>query len=88
MDDRLLTCSTLTASGPRLGVTDLRRLERSLEDRIAGLDTRVDALLAFDGPPTDADIAAIDVACAAIGELSELLEVVRTESGADRARWA
>jgi hypothetical protein len=81
MTKRLLTVHDLTA--PRRRRTDLfelRSLERRIEDRIERLDARVDDLLALDGPPFEEAAAEIDVLCAAIGELRELLDEARREA--------
>lgn len=87
MTDRLLTLRDLTSrSGPRPGLFVLRRLERALLDRLAELDARVDVLLVLDGPPTDEQVAQVDVLCAAIGELQELLEEARAEAAHDVRR--
>ena len=82
MTDRLLTPRDLLAPGPRPGLYELRVLERSLRARIAGLDARVDDLLAIDGPPTDAEVGEVDVLCAAIAEARELLDEARAEAAA------
>ena len=98
MTDRILTLRDLTSPGPRPGLYQLRVLERGLRRRIAELDARVDALLALDEPPTDDQVAEVDVLCAAIAELRELLDEARVEAARDvqrrrarrtrRRRWA
>ena len=80
MTDRILTYSDLTRRGPRPGLFQLRVLERGLRTRIADLDARVDRLLAIEGPPTNAQVGEVDVLCAAIAELQELLDEARTEA--------
>jgi hypothetical protein len=83
MNDRVITPSDLLAPGPRPALFDLRLLERRLLHRIAELDARVDVLLALPGPPTDEQIAAVDVLCASIGEVHELLEEARSEAAVE-----
>jgi hypothetical protein len=80
MSDRILTFDDLHRRGARPGIAQLRRLERSLRRRIASLDARVDELLDPEGPPTDLQVAEVDVLCAAIAEARELLEEARHES--------
>jgi hypothetical protein len=74
------------------GVLQLRLLARRLDGDLARMDARVDALLVNEGPPTDADVAEMDVLCAAIGEVRELLDEARSEAAretiARRARRA
>ena len=92
MTDRLLTPRDLLAPGPRPGLYELRVLDRSLRGRLAELDARVDELLALDARPTDAQVGAVDVLCAAIAEVRELLDEARHEAAAvtlhQRARRA
>ena len=92
MTDRLLTPDHLLARGSGPGLFRLRELERGLRRRVAGLDGRVDALLDLDGPPNDAQVAEVDVLCAAIAEARELLDEVRGAAAAElhhrRARRA
>lgn len=61
------------------GVHPLRLLERRLEPHVARMDRRVDALLFSAAPPTRAQVAEIDILCAAIAEVRELLDVARDE---------
>jgi hypothetical protein len=82
MPDRITTFDDLMRRGPRPGLYQLRVLERSLRGRIADLDARVDALLVLDGPPTDDQVAEVDVLCAAIAELRELRDEARHEAAA------
>ena len=74
------------------GVLELRLLARRLEGDLARLDARVDEMLLCRRAPSDADVAEMDVLCAAIGEISELLDEARTEAAretmARRARRA
>ena len=83
MTDRILTPGDLVSPGPRPGLYRLRVLERRLRTRIADLDARVDALLLLDGPPSDRQVAEVDVLCAAIAELRELLDEARREAAAE-----
>ncbi len=62
------------------GVLKLRLLARRLDDDLARMDARVDALLDIDGVPTDAQVAEMDVLCAAIGEVRELVDEARAEA--------
>ena len=83
MADRLTTLHDLTnptRTHGRPSLYQLRVLERELRGRIAGLDERVDGLLDFVGLPTDEQVAAVDVLCASIAELQELLTEVRSEA--------
>lgn len=80
MTDRVLTPSHLHGSGVRPGLFELRLLERRLRDRIAALDARVDELLSLGGPPSDTQVAEVDVLCAAIAEARELLDEARREA--------
>lgn len=80
MTDRVLTPSDLHGSGPRPGLFQLRVLDRRLRGRIADLDARVDELLSLDGPPSDTHVAEVDVLCAAIAEVRELLDEARREA--------
>jgi hypothetical protein len=86
MTSRILTLDGLSRRGHRPALYELRVLERSLLERIAGLDARVDPLLMLDEPPTDEQIGAVDVLCAAIAELQELLDEVRAEAAHDVVR--
>ena len=98
MTDRLITLDDLTRPGRPPGLFELRVLERSIRDRLARLDARVDRLLALEGPPTDDEVAEVDVLCAAIAELRELLDQARRDAAHDvqrrharrtpRRRWA
>jgi hypothetical protein len=73
-------------------VLQLRLLERKLGADIARMDVRVDELLLSSKAPTDDEILEVDVLCAAIGEIRELLEEARAdavrETLARRARRA
>jgi hypothetical protein len=65
----------------------LRLLSRRLDADLARMDARVNVLLRRPGPPSDADVAAIDVLCAAIAEVRELqLEARADAAGAVAAR--
>ena len=83
MTDRILTPGDLVSPGHRPGLFRLRVLERQLRARIADLDARVDAQLMLDGPPGDEQVASVDVLCAAIAELQELLDEARREAAAE-----
>jgi hypothetical protein len=83
MTDRVLTPDDLLARGQRPGLYQLRVLERTLRGRIAELDARVDELLSLDGPPTDDEVAQVDVLCAAIAEARELMDEARREAVAE-----
>ena len=85
MTDRLLTLNNRRRPAPAPGLFDLRRLERELDERIAGLDARVDVLLAGDAADTRT-VADIDVLCAAIAEAQELLSAARREAALHTAR--
>src|SRR3712207_2162153 len=83
MTDRVITLHDLTnpaRTHGRPGLFQLRVLERELRGRLAVLDKRVDGLLDFVGLPTDEQVAAVDVLCASIAELQELLDEVRAEA--------
>jgi hypothetical protein len=83
MTDRVITLHDLTNPGRthgRPGLFQLRVLERELRGRIAMLDRRVDGLLDFVGLPSDAHVAEVDVLCASIAELQELLGEVRADA--------
>ena len=62
------------------GVLQLRLLARRLDADLERMDKRVDELLLSDGPPSDADVSEMDVLCAAIGEVRELLDEARAEA--------
>ena len=63
---------------------ELRLAERRLAARIAALDDRVQvALFADDGLGSPQAIAAVDILCAALGELRELLDETRREIDAE-----
>jgi RecJ-like exonuclease len=86
MTDRLLTISDRSRPAPPPGLFELRVLERTLRERIARLDARVDELL-HDGDPSDArTVADIDVLCAAIAEAQELVGAARREAALHTAR--
>ena len=74
------------------GVLQLRLLERRLGADIARMDARVDELLLCARRPTEDEIVEVDVLCAAIGEIRELLEEARADAAretlARRARRA
>ena len=84
MRDHVTTLHDLTnptRTHGRPGLFQLRVLERELRAGVGVLDDRVDAiLLHVDGPPTDEQVAEVDVLCAAIRERHELLDEVRTEA--------
>ena len=63
-----------------VGVLELRLLERRLEADVARMDARVDELLLSTSAPSDADVAEMDVLCAAIGEVGELLAEARGDA--------
>jgi hypothetical protein len=79
MPDSVVTPETLDSPARRPGLVALRVIERRLSDRLAELDARVDALLYEPGPYTDDEVAAVDVLCAAIAEVSELREAARQD---------
>ena len=63
---------------------ELRLAERGLLTRISALDHRVQvALFADDGLGSSQAIAAVDILCAALGELRELLDETRREIDAE-----
>lgn len=62
------------------GVLQLRLLARRLDGDLERMDARVDELLMSDGAPTAGDVAEMDVLCAAIGEVRELLDEARSEA--------
>ena len=62
------------------GVLQLRLLERRLEGDLARMDARVDELLFASTAPSAADVTEMDVLCAAIGEVRELLDEARSEA--------
>jgi hypothetical protein len=64
----------------RPGLFQLRVTERSLRLRLHALDDRVQwALAADDGLGTNESVSEVDVLCASILELRELLDETRTE---------
>lgn len=66
--------------GYRPGLFRLRVTERELRLRLARLEDRVQwALAASDGLATDEAVGEVDVLCASIGELRELLDETRDE---------
>ncbi len=85
MRETLLTFPPLDPA-PSPGLFDLRLLERRIETRLADLDARVDFLLALPGAPTDAQVAAVDVLCAAIAETQELLDEARRDAAGEARR--
>ena len=85
MPDSVFTPETLDSPALRPSLLVLRELERRLDDRLAELDARVDVLLESDAPYTDSEVAAVDVLCAAIVELSELRDAARRDAGRQRA---
>ena len=71
---------------PRPSLFELRLAERRLRTRLAELDARVQgSLFADDGLGSTEAVATVDVLCAAIGELRELLEETRREIARDVA---
>jgi hypothetical protein len=62
------------------GVLQLRLLARRLDADLERMDKRVDELLLSEGPPSDEDVSEMDVLCAAIGEVRELLDEARSEA--------
>lgn len=58
----------------------LRLLARRLDADLERMDKRVDELLLSEGPPSDEDVSEMDVLCAAIGEVRELLDEARAEA--------
>jgi hypothetical protein len=85
MPDSVITPASLDSPALRPGVVTLRVLVERLSDRLAELDARVDMLLDSPAPYTDEEITAVDVLCAAIGEVSELREAARQDVLRDRA---
>ena len=66
--------------GPRPTLFELRLAERRLRGRLAELDARVQGSLSTDEGLGSAEaVATVDVLCASIGELRELLEETRRE---------
>lgn len=84
MTDRILTSADLLEPQTRASLFDVRHAERALRARIDVFDARVDDLLELPGPPSDEHIAEVDVLCAAIAELGELLDELRGETAAGR----
>ncbi len=82
MTDRVLTLADLDspAASHGQGRYRLRVLERRLRQRVAVLDRRVDDLLHAPGIPTMDDVARVDILCASIGELQELMDEARREA--------
>ena len=65
---------------PRPSLYELRLAERRLRARLAELDARVQgSLFADDGLGSTEAVATVDVLCASIGELRELLDETRRE---------
>ena len=65
---------------PRPSLFELRLAERGLRTRLAELDARVQgSLFVDDGLGSTEAVATVDVLCASIGELRELLEETRRE---------
>ena len=62
------------------GLTELRLLDRRLTAHVERMDARVDQLLATPGLLTAADTTEIDVLCAAIGEVRELIDDARHDA--------
>ena len=86
MPDHLLTLRDLTGLRTPLGHYELRVIERSLRERLRDLEARVDAVLAHPGPPSFEQVGAVDVLCAAIAELREMLDETRREGRRDDPR--
>ena len=85
MPDSVTTPETLDSPALRPGVIALRLLEARLDDRLAELDARVDMMLSEPGPYAEAEVAAVDVLCAAIAEVAELREAARRDIVRERA---
>ena len=69
---------------PRPSLFELRLAERRLTRRVAQLDARVQsALFADDGLGSPQGVAVVDVLCASIGEIRELLDETRREIDAE-----
>lgn len=65
---------------PRPSLFELRLAERRLRARLVELDARVQgSLFAGDGLGSAEAVATVDVLCASIGELRELLDETRRE---------
>lgn len=74
------------ARDPRPTLFELRLAERRLRARLADLDARVQASLTSDeGLGSEQAVAAVDVLCASISELRELLDETRREIARDVA---
>lgn len=82
---RVITPATLESPALLPGILELRVLELRLDDRLAGLDARLDMLLAQPGPYTDEEVTAVDVLCAAAGEVAELRDAARRDAFRERA---
>ena len=66
--------------GPRPTLFELRLAERRLRARLLDLDARVQgSLFGTEALMSDRAVTTIDVLCASIGELRELLEETRRE---------
>ena len=65
------------------GLLELRLLEKRLTAHVERLDARVDELLYTTGSPTEAQVSEMDVLCAAIAEVRELLDDARHEAAVE-----
>ena len=79
MPAHVITPATLESPALLPGLLELRVLEGRLDTRLAELDARVDMLLADGGGYTEADVAEVDVLCAAIAEVEELRAAARLD---------
>ena len=77
---RLPTVPVMTPDLVSPGVLQLRLLARRLDGDLERMDARVDELLLCASAPTDRDVAEMDVLCAAISEVRELLDEARSEA--------
>ena len=85
MPARVITPQTLEAPALVPGLLELRVLEERLDERLAELDARVDAMLGTRAAYTDDDVTVVDVLCASIAEVSELRDAARRDALRERA---
>ncbi len=85
MPSRVTTPAALEAPAIYPGLVELRVIDARLTKRLAELDARVDAALSSLGSRGEDDVTAVDVLCAAIGEVSELRDAARRDVSRERA---
>jgi hypothetical protein len=66
----------MTPDLANVDAAQLRALEHRLEAHLDRMDARVDHLLFRHEPPSEAEVTEIDVLCAAINEVRELLHAL------------